>query len=119
MALLVFACVPADNASSQRAQPVGTVRYYGFDIQRITGLLEREIDQYGCPFEIARSDFDRVILGRADQAYNPNDVRAKVVFGTETIYIDRFGVARRVGGEDFSIDKAAFAKALTATGTCN
>jgi hypothetical protein len=113
--------MPSENASSQAAsESVGRVRYYGFDVQRITGLLEEEMERYGCPFEIAREAFNRAARSErsAAQPYNSKDVRAKIVFGSETVFIDRFGVARRVGGEEFSIDKDLFAASLVAAGPC-
>lgn len=120
VALVGAACSSAENASGQKAQLTGVARYYGFDIERITGLLEQEIDEYGCRFEISKQDFDRAVLSRAPaQAYNPNDVRAKVVFGSKTIYIDKSGVARKPGGPEFLVDKAAFVKALVAKENCD
>jgi hypothetical protein len=113
--------MPSENASSQAAsENVGRVRYYGFDVQRITGLLEEEMERYGCSFEITREAFNRAALSErsAAQPYNSKDVRAKIVFGSETVFIDRFGAARRVGGEEFSVDKELFAASLVAAGPC-
>jgi hypothetical protein len=121
LVLLFTACMPSENASSQAAsESVGRVWYYGFDVQRITGLLEEEIERYGCPFEIARAAFDHAAESEraAAQPYNSRDVRAKIVFGSETVFIDRFGAARRVGGEEFLVDKKLFVDSLVAAGPC-
>jgi hypothetical protein len=116
---LLVACNPQGDASGQ-ATDAGRVSYYGFDVQRITGLLEQEIDDYGCPFEISRSDFDRTIVPLSDdQVYNPSDVRAKVVFGADVFYIDRSGVGKSPNGDAFAVDKTAFASALVSTGSCD
>jgi hypothetical protein len=99
---------------------VGRVSYYGFDVQRITGLLEEEIDDYGCPFEISRSNFDRTIVPLSgNQTYNSRDVRAKVVFGVDVFYIDRFGVGKASNGSAFAVDKTAFVSALVSAGSCD
>lgn len=115
---LMAACNPQDDASGQVAD-VGRVSYYGFDVQRITGLLEQEIDSYGCPFEISRRDFDRAIVPLSGEAYNPRDVRAKVVFGADVFYIDRFGVGKAPNGDAFAVDRTAFVNALVSTGSCD
>jgi hypothetical protein len=116
---LLVACNPQGDASGQGTD-VGRVSYYGFDVQRITGLLEQEIDDYGCPFEISRSKFDRAIVPLSgDQAYNARDVRAKVAFGAEVFYIDRFGVGKTPNGDTFAVDKAAFVGGLVSTGSCD
>ena len=107
LVLLVTACVAGEHASSQAvAASVGRVWYYSFERQRITGLLEEEIERYGCPFEITKEAFDRATASeRSEAPYNPQDVRARIIFDSETIFIDRFGLARRIGGEEFLVDK--------------
>jgi len=113
--------MPGEDASSQAPSAnVGRVWYYPFARERITGLHEEEIDRYGCPFEVARDAFDRAVSSRRPDtpSYDSRDVRAKVVFGSETVFIDRFGAARRVGGEEFFVDTELFAAALVAAGSC-
>jgi len=110
----------ADHAVSQQTADRGIVFYYDFSIQRVTGLHEHEIETYGCRFEIRREDFERAILQprEGQLTYRSRDVRAKIVFGDETIYVDSFGVASGSGGGMFAIDKSRFTQALTPVGVC-
>jgi hypothetical protein len=117
--LLLAACVPSENVSSQAVE-IGRVNYFDFDIDRITGILEENMGDHGCLYEISRSVFDRSVLPEqpARERYDPRDVRAKIVFGSETVFIDRFGAARGNGGREFLIDKKLFASSLVAVGPC-
>jgi hypothetical protein len=119
--LMLVACVPSETVSSQAADEIGRVNYFDFEIDRITGILEEEMGNYGCLYEISRSAFDRSVLPEqpAGERYDSRDVRAKVVFSSRTIYIDRRGIAKAVGGEEFSIRKDVFVSALTAIGRCD
>lgn len=89
----------------------GRVYYYAFDIERITGLHESEIEQYGSQFCIGRHDFEQSMLTAPERVnnlqYNKLDVRAKVVFPDKQYFIDHAGVVS--GGQEYILlDKGKF-----------
>ncbi|MEI2456429.1 hypothetical protein [Lysobacter firmicutimachus] len=100
---------------------IGTVYFFGFDVPRITGIPEQEMEKYGCKFKIKESDLlAAMALSQPDPLpnYNALDVRAKISFPNGALYIDHQGVMSWDG--KFSlIDKAKFSKALTEPEPCS
>lgn len=126
--LYLAACSQVNSASqsvqSQAEESSATeavVYYFGFDIQRITGIPEAQIEDYGCLFKISRLDFNSSLTARDIKtgypAYESSDVRAKVVFQDATYYIDYNGVAKW-NATFFDVDKKKFASHLKPTAQC-
>lgn len=95
------------------------VYFYGFRVERITGIHEGEIEKLGCLYSIRKRSFLKsVIPGAPSGHYQPRDVRAKVIFGPHDIYfVDRFGNGRH-GAEEFVVDRKMFAASLSQTKPC-
>ena len=93
----------------------GTVYYFGFEIERITGILEQEMEKNGCLYSISRQKFtsllqEDIALG---QKYNRRNVRAKVAFENEEPYfVSRQGVVRQ-GRKFFTLGKRDFVRSLS------
>lgn len=93
--------------------------YYGFGIERITGIHEEEIDELGCKYTISKKQFLSMLSDTKDhRPYQPLDVRANVIFSpTEHYFIDRSGTVH-ARDREFTIDKKIFAQALKQQGEC-
>jgi hypothetical protein len=125
-AMLLAAC-GSPTSQTEATEPVpkqteqGKVHYYDFSIERITGLHENEVEQYGSKYCINRLDFEQLLRMAAEQVaseqYNRLDVRAKIVFGNRTYFIDRTGAVRSGLGYA-ALDKKKFAAVLRSDGEC-
>lgn len=114
---LAVISVPKSYASTENHSSDAMVYYYGFGIQRITGIHEDEIESLGCKYTISTQSFLSLLSSATtDRSYNSLDVRAEVIFAPSKIYfIDRFGMVR-MNDQKFSISKQAFAKLLVPVG---
>jgi len=95
--LLLISC-SSHGLQSKDNLVVGVVYYFDFDVERITGIPESQIDEYGCMFNIKYDDFKKSLLSDKDVSdyliYNANDVRAMISFGSEIYYVDREGIVK-------------------------
>lgn len=107
----------AQASDEQQMKPTGPdarIYYFGFEIKRITGIPEAQIDAYGCLYK-GNSDQLRQLLTAAPPSkvdYQPFDVRAKIILAQDVWYIDSNGVAK-LGGKAVAIDKALFVGLLS------
>ena len=95
------------------------IHYYGFEIERITGIHEEEIEELGCAYS-ADSDSIESALTEVDSQtvnYDRRDVRAKITMRGRSYYVDRAGIARH-GDSYFKLDKAQFIASITLVGPC-
>jgi len=109
------ACGKISAEAKHVRQSVGTVYYYGFEIERITGIPEAQIAELGCAYEIDKESFLKMLKqprGRPPFGYDSSDVRAKISFSKQEIYFVEYqGVVR--GSENARlIDKSEFVSAL-------
>lgn len=98
-------------------QETSNVYYFDFAVDRVAGIPEHQIEEYGCLYSMNRHDFLES-LNKPDNAteeYNPLNVRAKLKFGEEIYFVDYAGVVK---GRQQSVDKDAFRKALVVVGRC-
>ena len=95
------------------------VYYYGFEIERITGIHEEEIQDIGCHYSSNEEQIGAALerLDMVDSGYDPLDVRARVEMASKTYFIDRDGVVRQ-GDQYFKLDKESFVRALTLVDDC-
>lgn len=93
------------------------VYYYGFEVDPIAGLQEKNIDEMGCKYRINTARFLRSLHAvPAGKEYQKSNVRAKVVVSpTEIYYIDKLGVVR-AGTRKFKIDTNLFAEYIKPIG---
>ena len=114
--LLIISCVDADD--NARVNSV-RVYYYGFEIERITGIHEEEIQEIGCEYFANEESITDTIspLDVTDVRYDPLDVRARFEFREEIYFVDRDGIVRQ-GTHYFRLDKENFVRALTLTRDC-
>lgn len=94
----------------------GVVYYFGFEIPRITGIPEEQIQDYGCVYGIDQGQFTAVLHKAEAQdklRYKKSDVRAKVVLpdGSE-YFVNGEGVVRW-NDSWFILDKKRFVGLLT------
>lgn len=89
------------------------VYYYGFKVDRITGLHESEIQKYGCLYFADRNIITSslTISENAGEKYNRSNIRASMIIDDSIYYIDYNGIARK---DDvfFVIDKDKFVQSL-------
>jgi len=96
------------------------VYHYGFDIDRITGILEGEIEVLGCKYKINISEFKKVLnlVEIKNNRYNEFDVRSKVIFGQELYFIDREGFVKESSGGFYFLNKETFEGLLIFSSKC-
>lgn len=119
---LSWAMVAACSGNSSNATPElpmdrGTAYYFAFEIERITGIPEHQIEEYGCVYTVDRQAF-LGLLRKPEPGqplhYDKADVRAKITFREAEYFINRGGVAR-AGNEFFLLDKGRFVALLSPT----
>jgi hypothetical protein len=124
--ILLIACSHASTEvlaeqSMTKQSDQGLVYYFGFEVERITGIPENQIEQYGCKFSISRNDFEQSLLTAPDQVaniqYNKLDIRAKAIFLDKQYFIDRAGVVSD-GQRYVLLNKVKFASHLKSVGKC-
>lgn len=115
--LLTASCVNADDDAGVNSVDV---YYYGFEIERITGIHEEEIQELGCRYSSSEEQIGAALaqLDGADTGYDPLDVRARIEMAGKTYFVDRDGIVRE-GDRYFELDKDSFVRALTLIGDCN
>jgi len=104
----------SDSGTSIR----GTVYYFSFEVQRMVGIPEAQIEEYGCKYYIAKDQFHRALreMGFQNGGYEAGNVRAKILFEAEEPYfIDAQGFVRH-GKEYGKADKKLFAASLLRAG---
>lgn len=109
----------ATGCFADDGRPKAVIYYYGFEIERITGIHEEEIEKLGCVYS-AGSDSIESALTRADKGdarYDRRDVRAKIEMHGKSYFVDRDGVTRQ-GDQYFQLDKALFVEAIELVALC-
>jgi hypothetical protein len=104
----------AENAAHVASDKV-QVSYFDFDIQRLTGIPESEMWDYGCHYLVDRQPV-LDLLGHAvvasAEVYEAKDIRAEIhLQHNHAVFISRTGIARD-GQKYLTIDKLAFAALL-------
>ena len=100
------------------ANAIGKAYVFGFDIERMTGIPEHQIEEYGCLYKISGLKFISLLKSETSPAkYIKLDIRAKVIFNNKVYFIDRFGVVRS-DTKFFSIDTTKFMLLLIGKGKC-
>lgn len=96
-----------------------SVHYFGFEIDRITGIHEDEIVEVGCRYSVGTEHFRSLLTRSAaiNMSYAPNNVRAVVIIGSDYYYIDIAGNTR-FGDKFYTIDRKNFAESLVPHGEC-
>jgi hypothetical protein len=121
MLIALLGSVADSQEQMQKKFPsnMASVYFYGFDVERITGIHEDEIKSLGCPYVIDRDVFLREINpNTSGLKYRGLDVRALVIFSQkESYFIDRQGVVS-LNGREFLVDKNKFIKTIEQAGSC-
>jgi hypothetical protein len=126
LSLFLVACAQAgDSAEMKQATPLqtdqGLVYYFGFEIQRITGIPEHQMEDHGCLYKISREDFEKSLLTDNESTknlhYEKLDVRAKIIFSDRHYYISRAGVVN-TGKGYVLLDKKKFVDHLVSLKKC-
>lgn len=115
--LLLLPAVAVSNGDRKISDVNGNVRYFGFEIERIAGIPENQIDQYGCNYTIQQSDFVSLLRSDDDleKKYDKLDIRARVSFSDDCQYfINPEGIVRQ-GKKYYVINKDDFVRLLTPT----
>jgi hypothetical protein len=126
VSLFLVACAQAeDGTEMKQAMPLqtdqGLVYYFGFEIERITGIPEHQMEDHGCLYKISREDFEKSLLTDPEETknlqYEKLDVRAKVVFADKYYFISRAGVVN-TGKGYVLLDKKKFVDHLVSLKKC-
>lgn len=113
--LLVLPAISVANGQAQFVVSRGMVYYFGFDIERITGIPEHQIDQYGCRYTIEKEKFISLLKNAPDTSsrYDRRDIRAHIVFSdNEQYFVNQEGIVR-YGDRYFTLGKSDFIKLLS------
>ncbi|MDR3324039.1 MAG: lysophospholipase [Zoogloeaceae bacterium] len=98
----------------------GIAYYFGFEIERATGIPEAQMEQYGCRYTLTRKDFlvslteDKTAT--YDQTRGRFNVRAKVMFPGEAPWFISYDGLGRQEARFFIADKQKFRASLTFVG---
>ncbi len=118
--IVAMLCLLVSYDSLADADPQeAVVYYYGFEIERITGIHEEEIEELGCVYS-ANSDSIESVLAKADSSdvdFDRRDIRAKIEMRGKSYFVDRAGIARQ-GDNYFRLDKVQFVASITLFGSC-
>jgi len=119
MLFIIFSPFMGDAIGLKKQIPEneqGIVYYFGFDIRRIYGIQEADIEKYGCKYKINRNDFFKSLLPYSKFSshlrYQSLDIRAKVIFANTIFFIDRRGIVK-LDEEYMLLDKKNFISSLT------
>lgn len=95
------------------------IYFYGFEIERITGIHEEEIEELGCVYSADSHSIESAltIVSSIDANYDRRDIRAKIEMHGESYFVDRAGIARQAD-DYFRLDKAQFIAAIAQVGSC-
>jgi hypothetical protein len=124
--LFLIACAQAgDGTETKQAVPLqtgqGLVYYFGFEIERITGIPEHQMEDHGCLYKISREDFEKSLLTDKESTKNPHyeklDVRAKIIFSDRHYFVSRAGVVN-TGKGYVLLDKKKFVDHLVSLKKC-
>ncbi len=98
---------------------LAVIYYYGFEIERITGIHEEEIEELGCTYSADSDSIERALtkLNLKNVNYDRRDVRAKIAMHGESFFVDRDGIVRK-GDNYFQLDKARFVASITLVDSC-
>ena len=113
--LLAFPAMSGANGQAQFTASRAAVYYFGFDIERITGIPEHQIDQYGCRYTIEREKFISLLVKAPDMSskYDQRDIRAHIsISADEQYFVNREGIVR-FGDRYFIIEKRDFVNLLS------
>lgn len=120
--LSAFPAVSVANGQAQFTANRATVYYFGFDIERITGIPEHQIDKYGCRYTIERNKFISLLANAPAMRskYDQRDIRAHIsISADEQYFVNREGIVR-FGERYFILEKTDFVNLLSPhrTGKC-
>ena len=113
-------CLIHANAQFAHADPEqALVYFYGFEIERITGISEEEIEKLGCSYTALSRDLERTLTGIDASAseYERRDVRARIEMRGNIYFVDRLGFVRQ-GDNHFILEKVKFVASITSSGPC-
>jgi hypothetical protein len=107
------ACGGAQKAMNDK----GVVYYFDFDIERITGLHESDMNGYGCSSVVDRFKFEGLLSEGIKDKYNSLDVRAKVSFKDKDYFVDRAGNVR-AGSDYFYLNTSELSEVIMKGSKC-
>lgn len=113
VSLAIFAALSCTPGIASEPQAEGYV--YSFGIDRISGLAEGDLGEYGCRAFISEKKFLDMLKGvqTVGQKYDSMDVRAKFSLDDGRVYfVDRQGFVRE-GKSYFSVDTKWLEQALS------
>lgn len=95
------------------------IYYFGFEIDRITGIPEDQIQDYGCLYDADKEDIISSLTTYHDsnEKYDQFDVRAKILIDNDIYFVDYKGVVKK-DNNLFKIDKDKFVRSLILVGDC-
>jgi len=96
------------------------IYYFGFDIERITGIHESQIEELGCHYKATKKKMEESLTLLDDEKvdYEPLNVRAEIRMGGRSYFVDRDGNVRQ-GSSYYLLDKEMFVSSITLATPCN
>ena len=126
LSLLFTACIHTGNGTDMKETMLsqtdeGLVYYFGFEIERITGIPEHQMEDHGCLYKISREDFEKSLLTDKESIknlhYEKLDIRAKIIFSDRHYFVSRAGVVN-TGKGYVLLDKKKFVDHLVSLKKC-
>ena len=111
---------PATERNVDDDVQAAIINYYGFEIERITGIHEEEIEQLGCLFSARLESIENALVrvNSSDANYKRSDVRAKIEMHGKPYFVDRAGIVRQ-GDDYFQLDRAQFVASISSVRPCD
>jgi len=115
--LIAFSAHASDTIKKALPAPTETtalVYYFGFDIDTIAGLHKEQVEEYGCIYTVAKSEFLKALTpaSKTDAPYNKLVVKAEVKFSPDTSYLIDIDGHVSLNDQQYVIDKRTFARML-------
>jgi hypothetical protein len=107
----------AASAKKRVAAPTATtalVYYFDFDIDTNAGLHQEQVEEDGCVYTVAKSEFLKALVpaSKVDAPYNKFVVKAVVKFSSDESYLVDIDGHVSLNKRQFLIDKKVFVTML-------
>lgn len=117
MSLIAFGAHASDTVKKALSAPTETtalVYYFGFDIDTIAGLHKEQVEEDGCIYTVAKSEFLKALAhpSKTNAPCNKLVVKAEVKFSPGTSYLIDIDGHVSLNDQQYVIDKKTFAGML-------
>jgi len=115
--LIAFGAHASGTAKKALPAPTETtalVYYVGFDIDTLAGLHKEQVEEDGCIYTVAKTEFLKALIppSKTDTPFNKLIVKAEVKFSPDTSYLIDMDGHVGMNDQQYVIDKKTFAGML-------